>query len=169
MAASDSTTWRLSSARVLAWVRVRVRVRVRVGASARRGEFPNPNPNRNPDPNTNPNPNPNPNPDPNPNPNRNPNPNAKPEPDLALGLLERHVDERLVLVRRVPVGELGDEARLHRVVHALEGAVLVVGLQSEERLGLLSDGGTVRDEAQDAELDVARVARDGDEVALWLG
>ena len=112
---------------------------------------------------------PNPNPDPNPNRNRNPNPNPKPEPDLALGLLERHVDERLVLVRRVPVGELGDEARLHRVVHALEGAVLVVGLQSEERLGLLSDGGAVRDEAQDAELDVARVARDGDEVALWLG
>ena len=38
--------------------------------------------------------------------------------------------------------------------------------RGEERLGLLADGGAVRDEAQDTELDVARIARDGDEVAL---
>eukprot|EP00964_Phaeocystis_antarctica_P051167 scaffold29845_cov69-Phaeocystis_antarctica.AAC.2 len=54
---------------------------------------------------------------------------------LDLGeLLERHVDERLVLVRRVPVDELRHEARLHGVVHTLEGAVVVGGLEREERL-----------------------------------
>jgi hypothetical protein len=39
----------------------------------------------------------------------------------------------------VAVHELSDEARLHRVVHAEEGAVVVVDLKREERLGLLAD------------------------------
>eukprot|EP00962_Isochrysis_galbana_P012409 scaffold3513_cov127-Isochrysis_galbana.AAC.5 len=76
--------------------------------------------------------------------------------DALVGPLQRHVDHRL-LPRRVPEDELGHPPRLHRLVQLEKLAGLVGHPKRVQALRLLAVRCALRDEAEDVELDAARV------------